>query len=455
MTTTGRLPGSASPTLSRCGMAAVWPGIRQALPLLSALVWLALVSQPAVAVRLTLEEVLAHADQSHPELEQVRAQYDGARAEQQMVASLRDFRVTLETALRGGRNTVSDRYAPDHLARITARKTLWDAARHEAYSEAARLESEARALQMLDARSQRRLTLMTRFFDVLLSDLQHTADTEHMAIRFVRWDDAKHRHELGELSASQLAELEAEFQSLRLRQQESEQRARERRALLASAMNRPDELPAELVDPPLPGNDRPLPEYKVLLDRMLKDNPTLRMQQQRIAAARNRLLALRADHHPTLELEAEAAAYSRDSTTRDDVRAGINLVWPLYTGTQRDARVARELAALHGLQAQYDKLQLDLRQSLFETWQEIQYLRNVARRAARVEAEYRDLALERARAEYELELRTNLGTSMAETQVAKLRQRAVEYRLALAWERLAALVGTLIEAVTNAGDRQK
>lgn len=455
MTSTSRVPGCARSKPRQGGMASPWLGMHLANLLFTGIACLVLFSRPAFAARLTLEEVLAHADQSHPELEQVRAQYDVARAEQQLVASLRDFRVTLEAALRGGQNTLTDDYSADHLARISARKTLWDGPRYEAYTEAARLESEARALQMLDAGSQRRLALMARYFDVLLSDLQHAADTEHMAVRFVRWDDAKHRLELGELSASQLAELEAEFQALRLRQQQSEHRARERRALLASAMNRPDELPSELVDPPLPGNDRPLPEFNLLLEALLKTNPTLKMQQNLLAASRSRLQALRADDQPTLEFEAEAAAYSRDSTTRDSVRAGINLVWPIYIGKQRDARLAREQAILHGLQAQYDKIRLDLRQSLFETWQEIQYLRNVARRAAKIEADHRDLALDRARAEYELELRTNLGTSMAETQVAKLKQRAVEYRLALAWERLATLIGGPIEAIRTAGDVQK
>ncbi len=456
MTGANRGTGRAGPSPPAVGTAMPWPGwMRRVAPLLAGLVCLGLASQTAGAARLTLEEVLAHADQPHPELELARAQYDLARAEQQLVASQRDFRVTLDAALRGGRNTLTDSYSPDHLARLSVRKTLWDGPRHEAYSEAARLESEARALQMLDARSQRRLTLMTRYFDVLLNDLQHAADTEHMAVRFVRWDDARHRMELGELSAHQLAELEAAFQELRLRQQESERRVRERRALLAAAMNRPDELPTELVDPPLPQNDRPLPEFDVLLATMQAGNPALRMHQQLLAAARNRLLALRADNQPMLEFESEAATYSRDTTTRDHIRAGINLVWPLYTGKQRDARLAREQAALHGLQAQHDKLQLDLRQSLFETWQEIQYLRNVARRAAKIEADHRDLALERAQAEYELELRTNLGTSMAETQVAKLRQRAVEYRLALAWERLAGLIGGPIETIKTTGEVHK
>jgi hypothetical protein len=70
-----------------------------------------------------------------------------------------------------------------------------------------------------------------------------------------------------------------------------------------------------------------------------------------------------------------------------------------------------------------------------------QWLRGGSRAAADRQIEYRDWALERARAEYELELKTNLGTSMAETQMAQLRRKQVEYRLALALARLQALSG--------------
>lgn len=78
---------------------------------------------------------------------------------------------------------------------------------------------------------------------------------------------------------------------------------------------------------------------------------------------------------------------------------------------------------------------------MFETREEISHLLDSERPAARVNSSLRDWKLERARAEYELELKTNLGTSMAETQLARLRSRAVEYQLMLAWEKLAALLG--------------
>jgi hypothetical protein len=64
--------------------------------------------------------------------------------------------------------------------------------------------------------------------------------------------------------------------------------------------------------------------------------------------------------------------------------------------------------------------------------------------------EYRDWVLERARAEYELELKTNLGSSMAETQAAQLRRKQVEFRLALALARLEALSGGSLPPVEGA-----
>jgi outer membrane protein TolC len=178
-----------------------------------------------------------------------------------------------------------------------------------------------------------------------------------------------------------------------------------------------------------------------LLTRVLAENPRLTAQKQLLTAANYRLNGVRADNRPSIEFEAEAAAWSRDALTRDDLRAGINVLWPLWQGGRTDARLGREQARFHELQAQYDKLVLELRQSLLDTVEEIQYLQTTARRNAEMNATWRDLSLEKARAEYELELKTNLGSSMAETQYAQLKRRAIEYRLALAWERLESLLG--------------
>jgi outer membrane protein TolC len=121
---------------------------------------------------LTLDAVLAQATAPHPDLDLTRARETAARAEQQLAESLDDFRVSLEGTVRSGRNaTYQDRFHPDHQVRLDLRKTLYDAGRQSSGVAATREEAGARALQLLDTRAQRRLTLMARYFDALLADM--------------------------------------------------------------------------------------------------------------------------------------------------------------------------------------------------------------------------------------------------------------------------------------------
>jgi outer membrane protein TolC len=402
---------------------------------------------------LTLEFVLAAADAPHPDLDLARAQQESAQAEALLADSLNDFRLTLEASLRTGRNEFyNDRFHPDHQAKLNARKTLWDFGRQQSSRAAANQESEARGLQLLDTRAQRRLALMARYFDVLLADMRDAADTEFLAVAYVSWDNAKDRQALGQMAPWELAELENRYMDARTRRNDVRRTLREKRMLLGAALNRPGIVLEDLVDPSLPDNDRKLPEFAPLLERVLAQNPRLKAQKQLLAAAASRLDAVRADYRPNLEFEAEAAAWTRESSTRDDVRAGLNFVWPIWQGGRTDARIGKEQARFHELQAQHDKLVMELRQAVLEALEEIRFLMESERRSVEVNATYRDMALEKARAEYELELKTNLGNNMAETQVARLRKRAAEYRLALAWARLEALLGGHEELTRLAGN---
>ncbi len=396
---------------------------------------------------LTLDDVLAYADAPHPQLDSALARREAAEAELALADSFNDVRLNLEGTLRTGRNPVfRDKFKDDNGLRLNLRKTLLDGGRSEATLAADRLDVQARDLQLLDTRAQRRIGLMSRFFDVLLSDLRYAADNEFMATDYVTWDDSRDRQRLGMLSTADMAALEATYNESRLRRNDADRKVREKRLKLAAAMNRPNDLPNDVADPDLASNNRPLPEFEPLLAVMEKDNPLLKAQRQMLDAAQHRLTAIRADDMPSVEFEAEAATWSRETATRDDLRAGFNVVWPLYQGKRVDARMAKEQAQFHLLQAQYEQMRLDMREALYETWQAIQYLRDTERPAATVHATLRDAQLEKARAVYELEIKARLGPAMAETQAALWRKRAVEYQLALTWARLEALVGSPIDA---------
>lgn len=406
-------------------------------------------SAPALAERLTLEEALATVAAPHPDRRVAESDLAVARADLEQAASRQDFSLFLDGALRRGRQPDGD-WQPDNLGRIVARKPLFDFGRSGRAVEAAEQEIAARQAALMDVDSLRRIDIMTRYFDVLLADMRFATDDEFMAVAYVSFDNMRDRHEVGELTLPQLLTEEASYQDVRERRNASQQRMRATRQRLANAMHRPGTLPTELAEPALPANARSVPEYETLLPWVLARNPQVKVLEAQLAAADARLAAIRAERNPSLDAEVLGAGYSRESSTRDEVSAGLVFSVPLYQGRRVDARIEREHALKMRTAATLEKFRLDLSETVLATLQEIEWLRGSGRPAADKQVEFRDWALERARAEYELEMKTNLGTSMAETQAAKLRRKEVDYRLALALARLEALSGGSLPPVEGA-----
>jgi len=403
---------------------------------------LVLVSAPALSGTLTLEAALATAESAHPDLLLIQADRDSALADQLIANSRQDTSVNFEGALRSGKPTIGGTaFTRDNSIRLTARKTLYDFGRSSNAELAAQYELNAREADLTSMLSKRRLEIMRRYFDVLLADMSNTVESELTSVYYTSFQHGKDRLELGQISPIDLAELETRYRDTVEKRSASAQRQRLTRLLLANAMNRPNDLLGELEDPKLPGNQRTLPEYETLLSVLLNNNPRLLAQQEMLAASQKRIDSLRAEKGPTLDAEVQAADYSRTAPTRDSVSAGLILSWPLYQGMRSDSRVARELAQFNKLRAGIDKLKMELTQALLESYLDITQLQSAARNAASTYVDYRFMQLERSRGLYELELTSNLGTSMAGTAEANMRARQIEYQLALSFARLEALVG--------------
>ncbi|HUX31002.1 MAG TPA: TolC family protein [Thiobacillus sp.] len=406
-------------------------------------------SATAAAERLTLDEALAAVSAAHPDRRVAESELALSRADREQAASRQDFSLFLDGSLRRGRQPDDD-WKPDNIGRIVARKPLLDFGRSSQAVAAADQEIAARQAALFNVENLRRIDIMARYFDVLLADQQYVVDNEFMTVAYLDWDKARERFELGIGSRPDLLRLEAFYQDWRERRSASQLRMRSTRQKLTHTIYRPGKLPTELVDPELKDNARPLPEYESLLPWVMARNPRVLTLQAQAGAADARLAAVRAERNPTLDAEVIGGGYSRESSTRDELSAGLVFNIPLYQGRRVDARMERERAQKERSVAELEKLKLDLADTLLATLQEIEWLRDSGRPAAGKQVEYRDWALERARAEYELELKTNLGSSMAETQAAQLRHKQVEYRLALALARLEALSGGSLPPVEGA-----
>ena len=98
---------------------------------------------------------------------------------------------------------------------------------------------------------------------------------------------------------------------------------------------------------------------------------------------------------------------------------------------------------LHEQEARMARAELDLRQTVLDLVQEAE-TRKVERAAAQVKIGYRDLYLDRSRALYELEVRTDLGDAMTQMTTAQWEAAQAEFRLALTWAKIDALTGQLL-----------
>lgn len=392
---------------------------------------------------LTLAQALTLAEAGHPELESARAGVALADADTAFADSRLGVRAFLDLTPQTVQPANGSDFTDDSRARLVVTKPLYDFGRTSAHTRAATAAASAAGERLADTRARRRMTAMSRFFDVVLADLRYAVDNEAMASAFVAFDRARDRHSLGQLSDIDLLEREHRFQEARGRRAESLARQRTTRVQLALALNRPDTIPADVTPPSAPAAwTREPPEFGDIWPRVRAQHPVLRALRREVDAARETVAAERARKRPLLSAEAEAGYYARELASRDERRATLNLRVPLLQGGEDRAVLARVQAQLHEREARLAQAEHETHAQAWELLQEIEMLRT-QREGAKVRSSYRDLYLDRARALYELEQQTDLGDAMIRNTEAAWLAAQIDYRLALAWARLAALSGEL------------
>ena len=389
---------------------------------------------------LTLGQALEFAAAPHPVLagaEAARELGEAARL-QADAATAAELSVSARARWIEPSDLASDQQSADHSAHLLLRKRLYDFGLSDARREAAAAEAGAGEWGVTDTLRSRRETIMGAYFQVLLADLQYARDNEAMAIVYVGLDKLRDRREQGQVSDIEVMERESRFQEIRRKVRAADGERRLSRARLALALGRPGELPADLLAPELPGNEREVPPLEALLAQALEHAPVLRAAQATVLAAEARLRAARAGGRPVISAEVEAGGWSRKLGGRDPWRAGLVLEAPLYSGGRTSADAARAHAQLKGAQAELSAARYGVREQVRALWEELHTL-TVQRAEVLALADYRELYLDRSRALYELEVKTDLGDAMVRDSEARLLSARTDFQLALAWERLDAL----------------
>lgn len=431
-------------------------GCRRPAGILLALLCLPFIAQAAEPEDwpdiLSLDYALSQASREHPQLQIAVARIDQQRASVAATEAQTGLQSGIAARLRWVEPPAiaPDQSQDDHSLSLYVDKVLYDFGRSAAQlaaGEAATLSVEQR---YREAENRHRLAILAAYFDVLLADQAYARDNEDMSMFYVRADRASQRNELGQLSDIELLEQRSQYQESRVRRYRSSVAQRTTRAQLANVLNRPGRLPRDLEEPKLDILQRAIPDdTQAWLSEAEENNPLLAAYRLRVEAATAQLDAASASDNPTLLGSAEVSRYSRELGSNDNWRAGVSVDVPLTTGGRSQAERAKRRAEVAAARAELEQQRRDIRQAIMETWGELQSLK-VTRDQVQAETEFRDLYLDRSRALYEMEVKSDLGDAMVKTTAARYQMMKTNLMMGLAWARLEALLGRTVFAEHSA-----
>ena len=381
-------------------------------------------------------------DQQHYQLLEARAEMANAVSQLAQAESVMDFsaQLELEAAYIEPSPIAIDQSRNDGQAALRLVKPLYDFAGSDEKVLAANIEHSALQDFMQYVIAQRKLDIARQFFEVILADLKYAWDNEAMAMAFVRFDADKDRYALAQISDVQMLEAENQYLDILHQRSLSEMNQRHTRAVLAELLNRPTQLPSNLKMPDTAHIKASSPEYPRVLEKVMQFNPLIKLTESQLEAAEQRVIAESQQLRPRLNAELEVYEYARLQGSSDEWRAQLNLTIPLYENASIKSNVARARADKLRKQAELLSIKSEIRKQALQLWQTVELLSR-RREQLKTSQEFRELNLDRSRALYEMEVATDLGSSMVAISEIQYKQAKNDFELALAWMQLRVLAG--------------
>lgn len=392
---------------------------------------------------LSLQQAMDMAnDTQHYQVLEAEAEIADASSRRQQAEFSMGFRAQLEfeAAYIEPSSISIDQSNNDGRATLRLIKPLYDFAGSDEKIMAANIEQSALEEYMTYIILQRKIDIARQFLEVILADLKYAWDNEAMAIAFVRFDADKDRYALAQLSDVDMLESENRYLDVLHERSLSEIAQRHSRAVLAELLNRPSQLPSNLKRPVFEATRPQLPEYAVLLDKVMQNNPLIKLTERQLEAANQRVLAENQQLNPRLDAELEVSEYARELGSSDAWRAQLSLVIPLYENTGIKSNIAKARASWLKQRAALLNIKMQIRKQALQLWQTINVLTQ-RKKQLETSQSFRELNLDRSRALYEMEVKTDLGNSMVAISEIQYKQAKNNFELALAWMQLGILLG--------------
>lgn len=405
---------------------------------------------------LKLSDALLFSQEAHPSLSTANFNVQSAINFKNQAESQNDTKAFLEGRLRYIEpSAIADNQSnDDHRAGIIVSKTLYDFGLSNANIRSAELGVKTQELNRKRIILERRFEIMKKFFDVILADMNFYRYNEEMATAFIGLDRIRDRLELGQASDIDVMKQDVEYNRVRYLRIKSQNEQRATRAKLAVAMGRPGELATTVSKPVLEKITKKLPEVEILQQRALKNNYQLQALHTHLLSARSNVELARKSDNPTLSLEAGSYAYSRDTKSHDELQVGLVLRVPIFGGNKSDVAIAKALNKVHLIEADIALVKTKIASSILSQWLEFDSLKGKLLQMKAL-TDYREIYLDRSRALYEMEVKTDLGDAMVRVSEAEREYLQTQYQMMLAIAKLELDVGQELEGLSEANADSK
>lgn len=366
---------------------------------------------------------------------------DAAKAIVLSTDAANDVSISLKGYLRkvGVSHLLSDRDKDnDSKISLIAKKNIYDFGLSSSREKHAHLLLQSKIIEYRLKHEQYINKVVAAYLNILRADNDFLIQNEAMSIAFVRFKRQQDNAEFGLSSDIDILKAQSHYQSVRQKRYFSEIKQRFSRQYFAELLGSSN-LPDQIEVPNFNRQVKLIDDVDIIMNLTLNNSNEIQLNLARLRAAKQALKT--AAHTPlNIEAELEVSDYQRESAFRDDWRASINFNIPLYMGDRTNSAVLIAKAKHKETLAKLDESRSAIKIKVLELWQEIKQ-KNVELEGAIIKQEYRDLYLERSRADYELEYKSDLGDAMVEFTRSRAQRFDIEYDLEIAWHQLTALVG--------------
>ncbi len=282
-------------------------------------------------------------------------------------------------------------------------------------TDSAKAELDIIKQQLIKEKIQQEIIVTEIFFSVLLSDLKHQAIVEKLAIFAVKENRIKDKYELSVPETADLDLLAAKNNTqlvlTELNNVEAKQittRANLARIIGLDFDNDLDELKTPELAKYMVFVTK---DFKDIKNKIINNNLNIKINNNNITNIKNTIKAERNNKEIKLNSYLKIGHNSSsENNINGDWKVGIIFNMPFGSNIQSIA-VDRLNIILHQQQNLLQQQENTLVQQALELWYKLKTLKQQQSSLA-VQLEYRDFYLERARANYELDLKSDIGDAM-------------------------------------------